>query len=148
MVPKGNPKGITSADRPVRQDGLHPERRASWRSRLNARSTACTDAGKPAINIQGYAKVADEFQQIVLGRVDADLGDGHGGRRLDDHEPGQVRGRLLAASQDDLRDLLHQGQRRSRGALAAALAALKDDGTLAAIATKYNIDPATLDAIQ
>ncbi len=33
-------------------------------------------------------------------------------------------------------------------ALAAALKVLKDDGTLAAIATKYNIDPAILDIVQ
>ena len=33
-------------------------------------------------------------------------------------------------------------------ALTAALKALKDDGTLAALATKYNLDPANLDVIQ
>ena len=70
MVPKGNPPAHHRAHRPVRQDRRPSRAAASWRS-ASTRSTRSAPRRQPAINIQGYPKVADELQQIVLGRVDA-----------------------------------------------------------------------------
>jgi len=54
-----------------------------------------------------------------------------------------------ALSRDDNYGIYAQKGKTDIGdAFAAALRALKADGTLAAIATRYNLDPATLDSIQ
>jgi polar amino acid transport system substrate-binding protein len=111
-------------------------------------SKACTDAGNPAIEIQGYAKVADEFQQIVLGRAvaiwetDEAVADWMN-RNPDKYEVAFV------ASQDKTYGIYRQKEHDDIGdAIAAALRALKDDGTLAGIAEKYGLDPSKLDSIE
>jgi len=147
MVPTGNPDAIHTAmdlcgkTISIQTGGLVETVSAEA-------STACTDAGKEAIDIQGYAKVADEFQQIVLGRVDAIWETQEAvadwmTRNPDAYEVAFV------ASQDKTYGIYYQKGKADIGeAFAAALRALKDDGTLATIATDYNLDPATLDAIE
>src|SRR5207248_2750375 len=70
MVPKGNPKNIKTLD-DLCGKKVSIQTGGVVEQRINAQNKACTDAGKPAIQIAGYPKVADEFQQIVVGRVDA-----------------------------------------------------------------------------
>ena len=147
MVPTGNPDAIHTAmdlcgkTISIQTGGLVETVSAEA-------STACTDAGKEAIDIQGYAKVADEFQQIVLGRVDAIWETQEAvadwmTRNPDAYEVAFV------ASQDKTYGIYYQKGKADIGeAFAAALRALKDDGTLATIATDYNLDPGTLDAIE
>jgi ABC-type amino acid transport substrate-binding protein len=114
----------------------------------NAASKDCTDAGKPAINIQGYAKVADEFQQIVLGRVDAIWETQEAVADWMTRNPGKYQVAFVA-SQDKTYGIYYQKGKADVGtAFAAALLAMKDDISLATIARRYNLDPATLDAIK
>ena len=55
----------------------------------------------------------------------------------------------FVASQDKTYGIYYdKGASDIGDAFAAALKALKDDGTLPALAQKYNLDPATLDAIE
>ena len=137
MVPAGNPKGIKSeADLcgksvSIQGGGLVQER-------INAASKKCTDGGAAKINIQAYPKVADEYQQIVIGRV-ADF-------QL--KNPGKYDVAYSIPGDDKYGIYFGKGKADVGTALTAALKALKDDGTLAGIATKYNLDPANLSVIQ
>jgi len=147
MVPTGNPKGIHTAldlcgkTISIQTGGLVETVSA-------AASKDCTDAGKDAINVQGYAKVADEFQQIVLGRVDAVWETQEAVADWLTRNPGKYEVAFVA-SQDKTYGIYYRKGKADVGtAFAAVLLALKNDGTLAEIATHYNLDPATLDAIK
>lgn len=147
MVPTGNPKGIKSATDlcgktiSIQTGGL-------VETVANKASADCTTAGKAAINIQGYAKVADEFQQIVLGRVDAIWETQEAVADYMTRNPGKYEVAFVA-SQDKTYGIYYtKGKADILAAFSAALQALKADGTLGGIATKYNLDPKTLDAIQ
>jgi polar amino acid transport system substrate-binding protein len=147
MVPVGNPKGIHAAGdlcgKPVsiQSAGLVEQL-------INAASTDCTTAGKPTINIQGYPKVPDELQQIILGRVDAVWETQEAVADFMSKNPGKYEV-AFASSRDNTYGVYYQKGKADIGvAFAAALLALKNDGTLAGIATKYNLNPATLDSIK
>jgi polar amino acid transport system substrate-binding protein len=147
MVPAGNPKGIKTAmdlcgkTISIQTGGL-------VETASNKASKDCTDAGKPAINIQGYAKVADEFQQIVLHRVDAIWETQEAVADYRTRNPGKYEVAFVASQDKTYAVYYLKGKADIGAAFAAALLALKEDGTLAGIATKYNLDPATLDAIK
>jgi polar amino acid transport system substrate-binding protein len=147
MVPAGNPKGIKSeADLcgkavSIQGAGLVEER-------INAANKKCTDGGGQAIKIQAYPKVADEYQQIVIGRVDAvwEIDTSVADFRL--KNPGKYDVAYALPAGDKYGIYYGKGKADVGAALSAALKALKDDGTLAGLATKYNLDPVNLDAIQ
>jgi polar amino acid transport system substrate-binding protein len=147
MVPAGNPKGIkTEMDLcgktiSIQSGGL--VQKAS-----KAASDACVAAGQPAITVQGYPKVPDELQQIVLGRVDAvwETDTAVADFRL--KNPGKYDIAYTVPGDFKYGIYFGKGKTDVGTALAAALKALKDDGTLGAIATKYNLDPVNLDVIQ
>jgi polar amino acid transport system substrate-binding protein len=147
MVPTGNPKGIhTAMDLCGKTISIQTGGLVETVS--NQASKDCTDAGKDAINIQGYAKVADEFQQIVLGRVDAVWETQEAVADWMTRNPDKYEVAFVA-SQDKTYGIYYTKGKADIGtAFAAALLALKTDGTLADIATHYNLDPATLDAIK
>jgi polar amino acid transport system substrate-binding protein len=147
MVPVGDPKAIKSAldlcgkTISIQSGGLVQE--AS-----KAASDACVAAGQAAIKVQGYAKVPDELQQLVIGRVDAvwETDTAVADFRL--KNPGKYD--IAFTVPGDFKYGIYYGKGKTDvgTALSAALKALKDDGTLAGIATKYNLDPANLDVIQ
>jgi polar amino acid transport system substrate-binding protein len=147
MVPAGNPKAIQSAldlcgkSISIQSGGLVQE--AS-----KAASDACVAAGKPAIKVQGYPKVPDELNQIVIGRVDAvwETDTAVADFRL--KNPGKYDIAFTVPGNFKYGIYFGKGKTDVGTALTAALKALKDDGTLAATATKYNLDPANLDVIQ
>ena len=90
----------------------------------------------------------DELQQIVLGRVDAVWETQEAVADYMTQNPGKYEVAFVA-SQDKTYGIYRQKGKDDIGtAIAAALLALKNDGTLPAIATKYNLDPATLGKIQ
>jgi len=147
MVPAGNPKAIQSAldlcgkTISIQSGGLVQE--AS-----KAASDACVAAGKAAIKVQGYPKVPDELQQIVIGRVDAvwETDTAVADFRL--KNPGKYDIAFTVPGDFKYGIYFGKGKADVGTALTAALKALKDDGTLAGLATKYNLDPANLDVIQ
>lgn len=147
MVVTGNPEGISTATDlcgktvAIQTGGLVETVSAEA-------SKACTDAGNPAIEIQGYAKVADEFQQIVLGRAVAIWETQEAVADWMTRNPDKYEVAFVA-SQDKTYGIYRQKEHDDIGdAIAAALRALKADGTLAGIAETYNLDPATLDKIE
>jgi polar amino acid transport system substrate-binding protein len=148
MVPKGNPKAIKQESDlcgknvAIQSGGLVEQR-------INTASTACTTAGKPAITIAGYKLVSDEFQQIVLGRVDAvwETDTAVSDWLLKNPDKYEV---AYALSRDDNYGVYYgKGKADIGTAFSAALKALLADGSLGAIATKYQMDPTILsDAIK
>jgi len=98
--------------------------------------------------VQAYPKVADEYQQIVIGRVDAvwEIDTSVADFRL--KNPNKYDVAYTIAGNDRYGVYYGKGKSDVGAALTAALKALKDDGTLAGIATKYNLDPANLSVIK
>ena len=147
MVPAGNPKGIKSESDlcgksvSIQGGGLVQER-------ITAASKKCTDGGAAAIKIQAYPKVADEYQQIVIGRVDAVWEIDTSVADFQLKNPGKYDVAYSIPGDDKYGIYFGKGKADVGTALTAALKALKDDGTLAGIAKKYNLDPANLSVIQ
>lgn len=148
MVPVGNTKAIKlEADLcgktiSIQSGGLVEQR-------ANAASTACTTAGKAAITIQGYKLVSDELQQIVLGRVDAVWETDTAVSDWMIKNPGKYEVAYALTRDDNYGAYYGKGKADIGTAFTAALKALLADGSLGAIATKYQMDPAILrDAIK
>jgi polar amino acid transport system substrate-binding protein len=146
MVPVGNPKAI-KAEADLCGKTVSIQSGGLVEQRINAASTACTTAGKEAINIQGYAKVADEFQQIVLGRVDAVWETDTAVLNWMFTNPGKYEIAYALPRDDNYGVYYGKGKADLGTALTAAIAALKADGSLAAIVTKYAMDTALLDVV-
>jgi polar amino acid transport system substrate-binding protein len=147
MVPAGNPKGVKSE---MDLCGLKISIQSGGLVEKVSKtaSDACVAAGKPAITIQGYPKVADELQQIVIGRVD---GVWETDTQVADFRlknPGKYDIAFTVGGDSKYGIYFGKGKADLGTALSASLKALKDDGTLAGLATKYNLDPANLDVIQ
>jgi polar amino acid transport system substrate-binding protein len=147
MVTKGNPKGIKSLD-DLCGKKVSIQTGGVVEQRINAQSKACTDAGKPAIQIAGYPKVADEFQQIVVGRVDAVWETDTAVSDFMLKNQGQYQVGYAFPKTDTYGVYFQKNKPDLQTALTKALQALKGDSTLASLAQKYQIDPVTLDAIK
>jgi polar amino acid transport system substrate-binding protein len=147
MVPAGNPKGI-KAETDLCGKTISIQSGGLVQEASKAASDKCVAAGQPAITVQGYPKVPDELQQIVIGRVDAvwETDTAVADFRL--KNPGKYDIAFTVAGDSKYGIYFGKGKADVGTALTAALKALKDDGTLAGIATKYNLDPANLDVIQ
>lgn len=147
MVPAGNAKAIhTSNDLCGKtisiQSGGVVEKAST------AASKACTDAGKPAITIQGYKLVSDELQQIVIGRVDAVWETDTAVSDWLLKNPGKYEVAFAFPRDKNYGVYYGKGKTDLGTALAAALKAIKADGSLVAIAAKYQMDAGTLEAIK
>jgi polar amino acid transport system substrate-binding protein len=110
-------------------------------------SDACVAGGKAAINVQGYPEVADELQQIVLGRVDAVWETDDAVAVFMSKNPGKYEVGFAFPPEDKYAVYYTKGKADLGTALTAALSALKADGTLDALCAKYAIDPARLEPI-
>jgi polar amino acid transport system substrate-binding protein len=147
MVPKDNPKGIKTVD-DLCGKTISIQTGGVVETASNKASDDCVAAGKAAITIQGYPKVADEFQQIVLGRVDAVWETDTAVLNYMFSNPDKY-AMGFAFPRDKNYGVYYQKGKTDVGtALTAAIAALKADGTLAALATTYNIDPAVLETVK
>jgi polar amino acid transport system substrate-binding protein len=148
MVPVGNPKAI-KAEGDLCGKTVSIQSAGLVEQRINTASDACVAAGKAAITIQGYAKVADEFQQIVIGRVDAVWETDTGVSDFMIKNPGKYEVAYALPRDDKYGVYYGKGKADIGTAFTAALKALLADGSLAAIAGKYQMDPAILsDAIK
>jgi polar amino acid transport system substrate-binding protein len=147
MVAKGNPKAIKAVGDlcgktiSIQLGGLVEKD-------SKKASDDCVAGGKAAITIQGYPKVADEFQQIVLGRVDAVWETDTAVSDWLLKHPDQYEVGFAFPHDKNYGVYYGKGKTDIGTALTAALAALKADGTLASIAALYQMDAATLDIVQ
>jgi polar amino acid transport system substrate-binding protein len=116
--------------------------------RINKASAACEAASKPKINIQAYEKVADEFQQIVLGRVDAVWETDTGVLNFMFEHPNEYEVAYALPRDDNYGVYYGKGKADLGTAIQAAIDALNADGTLSGLATKYGMDPAILQVVE
>lgn len=146
MVKAGNEVGITQESDlcgktvSVQGGGLVEER-------ITAASAACEAAGSEPIDIQAYETVADEFAAIVNGRVDAVWETDTGVLNFQFNHPNEYDVAYKMPVDDNYGVYYTKGKTDLGDALEAAIEALNEDGTLAALATQYNIDPALLETI-
>ena len=147
MVPKGNPKNIKSLD-DLCGKKVSIQTGGVVEQRINDQSKSCTNGGKSAIQIAGYPKVADEFQQIVVGRVDAVWETDTAVSDWMLKNPGKYEVGYAMPKTDSYGVYFQKNKPELNTGLADALKALKADGTLATLAKKYQIDPVTLDVIK
>ena len=143
MVPAGNPLGI-SQESDLCGKTISIQGGGVVQQRAEAANAACETAGSEPIEIRPFDKVADEFAQIVTDRVDAvwETDTAVLNFRFD-HPEYEVAYEL---PRDDRYGVYYTKGKTDLGdALEAAIAALQDDGTLAALATQYSMDPAILD---
>ena len=147
MVTKGNPKGIKTVDDlcgktiSIQAGGL-------VETDSKKASDDCVAAGKPAITIQGYPKVADEFLQIVNQKVDAIWETDTAVSDFLLKHPADYEVGFAFPHNKNYGVYYGKGKTDVGTALTAALAALKADGTLASIAAQYQMDAGTLDTVQ
>ena len=146
MVKKGNAVGI-HAETDLCGKNVSVQGAGLVEERIDKASAACTAAGKPAINKQAYEKVADEFQQIVLGRVDAVWETDTGVSQFLLEHPGEYEVAYALPRDDNYGVYYGKGKADVGTALKAAIDALNADGTLPGIATKYAMDPAILTVV-
>ena len=116
--------------------------------RIIKASADCEAAGKAKINIQAYEKVADELQQIVLGRVDAVWETDTAVSNFLLEHPGEYEVAYALPRDDNYGVYYGKGKADIGTALQAAIDALNADGTLPGIAEKYEMDPAILEVIE
>ena len=93
-------------------------------------------------------KVADEFQQIVLGRVDAVWETDTAVLNFQFTNPGKYENAFAFPKDRTYGVYFQKNKADVKTALQAALLQLKTDGTLGNLATKYKLDPTSLDAIK
>jgi polar amino acid transport system substrate-binding protein len=147
MVAIGNPPGITQATDlcgktiSIQGGGLVQER-------AEAASKDCETAGSEPIDIQAYKTVAEELQQIVNGRVVAVWETDTAVSNFILEHPNEYEVAYALPRDDNYGVYYGKGKTDVGDALTAAIAALKDDETLATIAQKYAMDPAILEVVE
>jgi polar amino acid transport system substrate-binding protein len=147
MVPIGNPPGITQETDlcgktiSIQGGGLVQER-------AEAASAACETAGSEPIDIKAYETVAEELQQIISGRVDAVWETDTAVSNFILEHPNAYEVAYALPRDDNYGVYYEKGNTDVGDALTAAIAALKEDGTLAAIAQQYAMDPAILETVE
>jgi polar amino acid transport system substrate-binding protein len=144
MVKKGNAVGI-HAEGDLCGKKVSVQGAGLVEERINKASADCEAAGKPKIDVQAYEKVADEFQQIVLGRVDAVWETDTGVLNFMFEHPDEYEVAYAMPVDDNYGVYYGKGLTDLGTALEAAIDALKADGTLAGIAEKYGIDTGLLE---
>jgi ABC-type amino acid transport substrate-binding protein len=143
MVKAGNPDNITKVEDlcgksvSIQSGGLVEEK-------INAASADCTTASKQAIDIQGYTTVADEFAQIVSGRVPAVWETDTAVADWMVKHPGEYEVAFVVSRDDAYGVYFQKDKPDLAAALQDALGALKADGSWATIATQYAQDPEAL----
>jgi polar amino acid transport system substrate-binding protein len=147
MVAIGNPPGIAQVTdlcgKSVSiQGGGLVERR------INRANADCEAAGSDPIDIKAYGTVAEELQQIISGRVDAVWETDTAVSNFILEHPNEYEVAYALPRDDNYGVYYEKGNTDVGDALTAAIAALKDDGTLATIAQTYAMDPAILEVVE
>jgi polar amino acid transport system substrate-binding protein len=114
---------------------------------LPAKSKACTDAGKPAIDILGFDTQDEASSNVVLGRAQAMTADSP----VIQYAVKQSGGKLELAG--DVYDVFFYGMPVAKGgdsvakALQASLQSLMHDGSYGRILAKWGVEPGAVDKI-
>ena len=146
MVKTGNPPGITQETDlcgktiSIQAAGLVQRRAEKVRK-------ACAAAGSPELVIMPYKTVAEEFQQIIRGSVDAVWETDTGVSNFMLEHPNEYEVAYALPKDDNYGVYYGKGKTDVGDALQAAIDALNADGTFATIAQTYEMDPAILEVV-
>ncbi len=147
VVPTGNPKKVTTA---IKLCGLNVAvqgQGANWQI-LQDQSTACTSAGKKAVNVQSYPKMAQTVASLISGKSDALIETDVAVSEITNASSGKLmeaRGVLKAKTQFAVYVSKKSPLYR---ALKLTVRSLILDGTLGKIAVKYGLDPKKLSTVK
>ena len=147
MVPAGNPLGI-GQESDLCGKTISIQGGGLVQTRAEAASAACEAAGSESIEIRAYEQVSEEFAQIVSGQVQAVWETDTAVLNFRFDHPDEYDVAYELPRNDNYGVYYAKGKTDLGDALTAVIAALKDDGTLAALATQYNMDPAILDIVE
>ncbi|NJC73512.1 ABC transporter substrate-binding protein [Planosporangium thailandense] len=146
-VPKGNPKKITSLDSAC-GTRIAVQAGGSAEKVIKTQSTACTAAGKPAVEVQSYADQPTSIMAVKSGRADAFFSSQAPLTYFVKQSNGELE--LAGTGQANGFDKLVQGAVVPKGSplgqvLQEALQKLFDNGTYAAVMSKWGLDGNKLD---
>ena len=147
MVPVGNPLGI-GQETDLCGKTISIQGAGLVQERAEAANAACEAAGSDPIDIRAFRQVADEFAQIVNGQVDAVWETDTAVLNFMFSHQDEYQVAYELPREDNYGVYYGKGKTDIGDALTAAIAALNDDGTLAALATQYNMDPAILEVVE
>jgi polar amino acid transport system substrate-binding protein len=141
-VPKGNPKKITSLDSAC-GTRIAVQAGGSAEKVIKTQATTCTSAGKPAIEVQSFADQPTSILAVKSGRADAFFSSQAPLTYFVKQSGGELE--LTATGQANGFDKLYQGAVVPKGSalgqvVQEALQKLFDNGTYAAVMTKWGLD--------
>lgn len=146
VVPKGNPKHITSMNDLCKLIGSTDAVGTPARL-IKLESQRCMQRGKPAIHFEPSLDTDASYRELLNGRVDFVMDDAPAAAERVRREPG------LAIAQTLITDILSgmvvpKGDKEMLEIVADGLKVEEQDGTLAALAKKYDIPRKLLIPIQ
>jgi polar amino acid transport system substrate-binding protein len=106
---------------------------------LDALNAELQAAGQPAINIQPYPDQTDAIQQLVVGRADATITQDTEAAFRENAQPGQFRIAYIYPDAQTFGIYHQQDAEALAAALAETVEAMRDDGTLTAIAEAWSL---------
>jgi polar amino acid transport system substrate-binding protein len=106
---------------------------------LNDLNTAVQEAGQPAIDIQSYPDQTDAIQQLIVGRADATITQDTEAAFRENAQPGQFRIAYTYPEAETFGIYYRQGSDALATALQETVEAMRDDGSLAAIAEAWSL---------
>jgi polar amino acid transport system substrate-binding protein len=138
LVEDGNPAGISSPE-DLAGKTVTTQSGTEYAKSLKKLNEDFAGAGTPKMRLQTYPKASDAVQQVVVGRADAALTQDTEAAYRISTQPGsfEIAHRYPAS---DVFGAYHRPDDKELGtALEAALTKLRDDGSLAKLATKYKL---------
>lgn len=106
---------------------------------LNALNEQLKKDGKPQMRIQTYPKGTDAVQQLIVGRADATITQDTEYAYREQSHPGQFRIAYIYPNTQTFAIYYRPGDTALGAALKTTVEAMRDDGTLAALAKKWHL---------
>jgi polar amino acid transport system substrate-binding protein len=106
---------------------------------LNDLDAELQAAGQPAIDIQSYPDQTDAIQQLIVGRADATITQDTEAAFRENAQPGQFRIAYTYPEAETFGIYYRQGSDALATALQETVEAMRDDGSLAAIAETWSL---------
>ena len=106
---------------------------------LNDLNTRLEAEGQPLMTIQSYPDQTDAIQQLVVGRADATITQDTEAAFRETAQPGQFKIAYAYPDSQTFGIYFRQGSEDLAATLASTVEAMRDDGTLAAIAENWNL---------
>ena len=141
IVKAGNPKGIHSPNG-LKGKVVAVQAGTKYEEYLKSLNDQFKSSGKTQMNLQSYPGDTDAVAQILIGRADAVLTQDTSAAYQIGQHPGKLQIAYLFPEQDSFGIYYRKSDTALGAALRSAIAALKQDGTMAKLAAKYKLPAA------